>query len=86
MRLYRQGPRGEFNQISTGEKEELKRIMKTRWGDSFEFMTDDQFKRWERIARIKHKLGIHTFVPVEKWDEDSVQLIGEACWRCDASK
>jgi hypothetical protein len=60
--------------------------MKARWGDSFEFMDDKQFQKWERLARIKHKLGIHTFVPLEKWDEESVQLVGEVCWRCDLAK
>lgn len=57
--------------------------MRKRWGESFNFMSDNQFRSWERKVRLKHKFGIHTYVPLEEWTDESVRLVGDVCWKCD---
>lgn len=43
------------------------------------------FQWWEMRARVKHRIGIHTIVPLEEWNtaEGSVRFVGDVCWLCD---
>lgn len=40
---------------------------------------------WNLRAELKHVLGLHTYISVERWDveQDSIQFAGNRCWVCD---
>jgi len=50
-------------------------------------MSDARYRTWNMVARIKHIVGWHTFVPLEEWDLEagSYQYIGRTCWRCEVT-
>lgn len=43
-----------------------------------------RFSLWDLVARVKHFVGIHTWVPTEEWDTErgTIQFIGDQCWMC----
>lgn len=51
-------------------------------------MTDTQYGVWNVWAHVKHLIGIHTWVPSERWqlEEGLIEIIGYACWVCPATK
>ena len=50
-------------------------------------MSDARYRTWNMVAKIKHIIGWHTFVPLEEWDLEagSYQYIGRTCWRCEVT-
>jgi len=50
-------------------------------------MSDARYWVWDTMAKIKHIVGWHTFVPLEEWDLEagSYQYIGRTCWRCEVT-
>lgn len=48
-------------------------------------MPAQNIDRWLWIQRVKHVVGIHTYVEVERWDRerDTIQFVGLRCWFCD---
>jgi hypothetical protein len=47
-------------------------------------MSDRKYARWFLWGKVKHLIGLHTFVQLEEWDLDagSVRFIGMTCWHC----
>ena len=47
-------------------------------------MNELHYRLWNLIGKLKHVLGLHTFIPLEEWDPDdgSMQYIGMVCWHC----
>lgn len=47
-------------------------------------LSDRRYAIWLAWGKVKHLVGIHTFVPLEEWDLDagSMQYVGSVCWHC----
>jgi hypothetical protein len=43
-----------------------------------------RFQLWELVVRARHRVGLHTYIPLEEWDTEarSIRFIGEVCWLC----
>lgn len=52
--------------------------------------TELGFRLWAIKVRLKHLIGIHTWIPTERWvfseGEVKILLIGEDCWLCPARR
>lgn len=59
------------------EMAEARKASELRWGDL-------RYSVWFVWGRVKHVVGIHTFVPLEEWDLSvgSFQIVGQSCWHC----
>jgi hypothetical protein len=47
-------------------------------------MSDVRYAIWNVWGKIKHVVGLHTYVPLEEWDPNngSMQYTGMVCWHC----
>lgn len=56
----------------------------------FSFRYDVRYWIWELIARLRHRVGVHTFVDIEVWAHeygvDVITITGQECWLCPARR
>lgn len=60
---------------------QTRKMKEVRWSDW-------RYAVWNIWGKVKHVMGIHTFVLLEDWDitRGSIRVVGTTCWHCDTTQ
>lgn len=73
--------------LSDVTEDQLKQIhdaLAAKHGGKVNAWGDRKYQLWNWWTKAKHAVGIHTYIPVERWDIEagSIQFMGNQCWIC----
>lgn len=67
------------------QEREIEEVMAKRWGGKVRPWNTTRYHRWLLMVKLKHVFGVHTYIPIERWDieRDTISYEGLLCWECE---
>ena len=76
--------RGEELNVERDPSTMIVEALEKKYGFKVKRKGEWEYRWWALKAHVKHSVGVHTMIPLEVWDDNSIRFDGYVCWLCQA--